>query len=69
MTTWILVINSSGYDLAPVQCQAITWTNDDLFAIGPLGINFIDACLKHKKNVHFKMLFGKFQPFLQGLMS
>ena len=33
------IIIGSGNGLAPVRYQAITWTNDDLLSIGPLGTN------------------------------
>ena len=34
VTSFIVDIGS-GNGLSPVQCPAITWTNDDLLSIGP----------------------------------
>ena len=34
-----VVIIGSGNGLAPVWCQAITWTNADLLSIGPSPTN------------------------------
>ena len=45
-TNWVII--SSGDDLSPIQRQAITWTNYDLFSIGHFGTNLSDICVKRQ---------------------
>ena len=56
--------------LLPVSCKAITWTNDGLLLIGPLGTNICDICLDIQivslKKMHLKMSFAKHWPFCLG---
>ena len=40
-----LTIIGSDYDLSPVRCQAIIWTNARLLSIGTLGTNFSELVI------------------------
>ena len=57
--------------LSPGWRQAIIWTNDGLLLIGPLGTNFHEILIEiHTlsfKEMHLKMLSGKWRPFCLGL--
>ena len=52
-------------------CQAIIWTNAGILLFGPLGTNFSEILIKvHTfpfKEMHFKMLSGKWMPFCLSL--
>ena len=54
---WVRIGSVNG--LSPVRCQAITWTNADLFSIEPLGTNFIEIWIEIQifslKKLHLKM--------------
>ena len=62
-----LTIIGSGNGLSPDRRQAITWTNDGILFIGPLGTNFGEILIKlHTfsfKKMHLKMLSAKRRPF------
>ena len=45
-TNWVII--SSGDDLSPIQRQAITWTNYDLFSIGHFGTILSGICVKRQ---------------------
>ena len=66
-----LAIIGSDNGLSPGRCQAITWTNDGILLIGPLGTNFNEILMEiHKflfKNMHLKMSSGKWRPFCLSL--
>ena len=51
-----LIIMGSDNGFSPVQRQAISWTNDDLLSIGPLGTNFSELWIEINKNCLKKML-------------
>ena len=57
--------------LSPGRRQAITWANDGLLLIGPLGTNFSQILLGIQtfsfKKMHFKMSSVKWCPFYFGL--
>ena len=57
--------------LSPARSQAITWTNVGILLIGSLGTNFSEMLIEiHTfsfKNIHLKMLSGKWRPFCFGL--
>ena len=59
--------------LAPVRCQAITYTNADFLSIGPLGSTPILVKFESKyknfpfKKIYLKMSSAKLQPFCSGL--
>ena len=40
--------SGSGDDLSPDRCQAITWTNDYLLSIGPLGTKFSGIVIENE---------------------
>ena len=65
------IIIGSDNGLSPGRGQAIIWTNAGILSNGPLGTNFIEILIKiHTfsfKNMHLKMLSGKWQPFCLGL--
>ena len=50
---WVNIGSCNG--LSPSLRQAITWTNDDLLSIGPLGTKFSDIVIK----LHLKMSSAK----------
>ena len=50
MASELVVIIESGNGLSPVQCQAITWTNDGLLLIGLLETNFSENLNKNMTN-------------------
>ena len=56
----ILINISSDNGLLPVLCLAITWTNADLWLIGPLGTNFDEIRIASQtcslNNMHLEML-------------
>ena len=66
-----LTIIGSDNGLAPGRRQAIIWTNAGILLIGPLGtlINeiFITIHTFSFKKIHFKMVYGKCQPFCFSL--
>ena len=41
---WVIIGSANG--LSPAQHQAITWINDDLWSIWPLGTNFCEIQIK-----------------------
>ena len=41
---WVSIGSDNG--LSPVRCQAITWTNADLWPIGPLDTNLSEIRFK-----------------------
>ena len=43
--------------VSPVQRQAITWTNADLFSIGPLGTKFREIGIENTKRFIHEMAF------------
>ena len=57
--------------LVGAQCQAIIWTNVEIFLIGPLGTNFSEISIKiyifSFKKMHLKMSSAKWQPFFPSL--
>ena len=67
---WVII--GLGNGLAPVWCQAITCTNDDLSWNGPWGANFRQIQIKIPnysiKTMHLKMLFVTWQPFYLDLI-
>ena len=73
ITHWELkaVIIGSGNGLAPVWCQAFTWTNADLLLIAPLGTNFNEISIKIQqfsfKEMHFRLTSAKCRPFCFSL--
>ena len=66
-----LTIIGSDNGLSPGRRQAIIWTNAGILLIGPLGTNFSEICIEIDtfsfKNIHLKMLSGKWRPFCLGL--
>ena len=62
-----LTIIGSDKGLSPGRCQAITWNNDGILLIGPLGTNFSEMLIEiHTfsfKKIHLKMSSGKWRPF------
>ena len=65
----------SSYSLPPIQCQAMTYTNDDLLLIRYMGINFSGRNFSENSitiqviiviKMHLKMLSAKGQPFCSG---
>ena len=64
-------ILGSDYDLSPVLCQAINWTNLGLLSIGSLGTIFKEIRIKIWrflfKKICLKILSVKLQPFCFGL--
>ena len=55
------IVSDNG--LSPGRCQAITWTNDGILLIGPLGTNFSEILIEiytfSFKKIHLKMSSGK----------
>ena len=67
-----LTIIGSGNGLSPTRRQAITWTNDDLSLIGPLGTNFGVILIKLQKIFHgniFEILVYKIWLTLSSLSA
>ena len=66
-----LTIIGSENGLSPDQRQAISWTNDGILSIGPLGINFSEMLIEiHTfsfKKIHLEMSSGKWRPFCLGV--
>ena len=66
-----LTIIGSDNGLSPGQRQAIIWTNDGIFLIGPLRTNFIENLIGIQtfsfKKMHLKMSSAKWRPFCLGL--
>ena len=66
-----LTIIGSDNGLSPGRRQVITWTNDGLLLIGPLGKNFSEILFGIQmfsfKKMHFKMSSAKWRPFCFGL--
>ena len=66
-----LTIIASDNGLSPNRRQAITWTNDRILLIGPLGTNFSEILIEiHTfsfKKMHLKMPSAKRRPFCLGL--
>ena len=62
----LICLVGSDNGLAPIWCQAITWTNDDS-SIGPLGTQFSEIWIKVWRfsfnKIHLKMLSAEWQPF------
>ena len=61
---------SSDNGLAPIRCQAIIWTNDDLSFIESMERYFSEICIKidaSYKNTFLKMSSAKWQPFCPSL--
>ena len=60
-------IIGSDNGLSPSQRQAIIWTNAGILLIGPLETNFSEIWIEIRtfsfKEMHFKMLSGKWRPF------
>ena len=56
LTSYILITIGSDNGLSPVRHQTISWTNDDLLSIGPLGTNFSKLWNRINKNCMKKML-------------
>ena len=73
--THICVSNSTiiGSDngLSPYRRQAITWTNDGILLIGPLGTNFSEILIAilafSFKEMHLKVSSAKRRPFCLNL--
>ena len=59
--------------LSPGQRQAIIWTNDGIYLIGPLGTNFSEILIEiltfSFKEMYLKMSSGKWRPFCLASMS
>ena len=57
--------------LSPGRRQAIIWTNDGEFLIGPLGTNFSEILIEiltfSFKEMRLKVSSGKWRPFCHGL--
>ena len=69
---WVTI--GSGNSLSPVQCQTITWTNDDLLSVNnPLGTNFNEIWIKRRKNqlkkIHLKCCLQNVHHFVLETMS
>ena len=66
-----LTIIGSDNGLSPGRRQAITWTNDGILLIGPLGTNFSEILSKIHifpfKKMHLKTSYAKWRPFCLGL--
>ena len=66
-----LTIIGSDNGLSPGRRQAITWTNDGILLIGPLGTNFSGILSKiltfSFKKMHLKTSSVKWRPFCLGL--
>ena len=66
-----LTIIGSDNGLSPDWRQAIIWTNAGISLFGPLGTNFSEILIEiHAfsfKEMHLKMLSGKWRPFCLGL--
>ena len=66
-----LAIIGSDDGLAPNRCQAIIWTNAGLLSIGNLGANLCEILIWIQifsfKEIHWKMLSGKWRLFCLGL--
>ena len=66
-----LTIIGSDNGLSPGRRQAITWTNDGILLIGPLGTNFSEMLIEihtfSLKKIHLKMSSGKWRPIYLGL--
>ena len=64
-----IIVSDDG--LSPNRRQAITWTNDGILSIGPLGTNFCDILIKihtfSLKKTHLKTSSAKRRPFCLGL--
>ena len=60
-----LVNIGSGNGLTPIQCPAITRTDDDSLSIGSLGTKFIEISIKMQwfmiKKMHLRQLSAKWQ--------
>ena len=64
---WVNIGSSKG--LAPVRRQAITWINDGLLSIGPLGKVSVKSERKYNifiQEMCSKMLSARCQPFCSG---
>ena len=65
-----LNIFGSDNDLLPGRHQAIIWTNAGIFLIGPSVTNFNEILIEIPtfliKELHLKMLSGKWRPFCLG---
>ena len=65
------IIIGSDNGLSPGRRQAITWTNDGILLIGPLGTNFSEILNEiHSfsfKKMHLKMASAKWRLFRLGL--
>ena len=57
--TWVICGSCNG--LSPFQCQAITWTNDDLFSLRLWGTHFNEIKIQKKiiAIMHLKKWFAK----------
>ena len=66
-----LTIIASDNDWSPGRRQAILWSNAGILFIGPLGTNLSEILIKIQtfsfKQMHLKMLPGKWQQFCAGL--
>ena len=66
-----LTIISSDSGSSPCRRQAIIWTNAGILLIGALGTKVSEILIKiytfSLKNMHLKMLSGKWRPFCLGL--
>ena len=64
-----IIISDNG--LSPGRHQAITWTNDGILIIGPLGTNFSESLIGIQtfsfKKIHLKMSSAKWRPLWLGL--
>ena len=52
---WFII--GSGNGLLPVQCQAITWTSNDLLSMGPLETMFSEILYRNHKIFNDKIAF------------
>ena len=66
-----LTIIGSDNGLSPGRRQAIIWTNDGIFLIGPLGENFSEILIEIQtfsfKKMQCKVSCAKWRPFCLGL--
>ena len=66
-----LTIIASDNGLSPGRRQAITWANDGILLIWPLGTNFSEILVEIQsfsfKKMHLKIPSGKWRPFCLGL--
>ena len=66
-----IIIIGSDNGLSPDRRQAIIWTSDGIFVVGPLGINFSEVLIEINKfsfnKMHLKMLSAKWRLFRLGL--